>query len=1320
MATKALIIKVNKANEMSGESGKWINNLSTQMPRITGNIDTPNIQDDSGQTAAIVSGIPTPFARPVLFEKALGSASNADKQSVSDGLQRYYDALVDEWRGLIACLALDTDTSRIHVETVTLAYSDGKDFRTTQNVYEPKGAFGNMLLDERNLWCDQTAADFNLVSPQISIIKYRGKVIGGTSPKVLVFTASNYSIDDDVPYVNPKSKHFTDPLRLDRLTKDQYLALWAYVNRLVDNFRQLTAYFKKELAPNYTAVQNEMQRWLTDIAAKIAEKGIDMANASPLPVSYFKQEPFARFFNFSDDLYALNGIVYSQPEEHAIPFTPDSLLLPNDTELVHVLVNSRLAANLSQFPLTLLRASKTEGSGEAYFALPLSEKGIKVFEKNIDSLLRTNDAMTQIGSTLSAIFDERKNELRVELTIVTKDGVRKPIIVNYRVNHNVLMNKDVLIWPNFAAAQWNRYFLYSEMPHNDHSNECPFEAVPFCGDCNTPQFDIIMKQAQGDDEKHIALAANNGKPQTEAMQVQLDVVSDYRTNDQRYKYEIYESNMPFRGLQLSRPGKGVCGYFLIRYTTDRDDRHLPHNYGAAPMQLAPVNLGVDFGSTNTSVAYYSNADGQQGFKFSNHRISLLQGLHNMPKVPTLENTVFFFQREQLQSNTIKSMLTLHDQLRLPSDRMYRDREAVTGGFPCFSRDLPLSIVNGDHIALQFRNTGTKAEIVNDMKWKGDEADKNHKQAFLSTLMLHVYAELFALHKVPSTLKWSYPSSMGYTLLQQYNQLWNALKDVSPVNNAPLRIYPCPGIEVKVGENPIFDNAAPAQPGNNVFDDMFPMDSPNPFDALATGPTSAVFGEPVGQEASGGVAQGCEQTAQTIRSWDDNAPQAASPQFGFGTGMQPDGFGPMQQAQARPQVKDLVPDNGPLEFNIKPVPQDTSLTEACAVANNIASVVNGQVLTLCFDIGGSTTDISAICFLKDAHGMPHPTLIKQNSIRFAAQRVSKATAVLHAKFKNVLLSTCNSNKLRLTGLNAGEDKYNESTAAYFYEQIVDILTPAQQVEFYRNIAANCPELFCVNLYVTGLIMYYAGQITEKLVKEVRRSKDGLGEQWRPAVQVKFAGKGSRIFDWFSCLDLDSSQRYCTEQFLHGMGGMQAAKMLLMGWPMFDLHSTVNPNVKYEVAFGLASPSTDLHVPQDNAGIEILGEEGFSITTASTGKTTPLPFDNSITTEMMQQLGIYFQAPAPAAITCKRFIDFAGVFYTYALKMFGLTMSKAEFMDGFRNMNINAYIQKQPEYREAKARSQGGNGKFDYVNPIIILEGMKFYEDNLLRHFAKQVN
>lgn len=64
------------------------------------------------------------------------------------------------------------------------------------------------------------------------------------------------------------------------------------------------------------------------------------------------------------------------------------------------------------------------------------------------------------------------------------------------------------------------------------------------------------------------------------------------------------------------------------------------------------------------------------------------------------------------------------------------------------------------------------------------------------------------------------------------------------------------------------------------------------------------------------------------------------------------------------------------------------------------------------------------------------------------------------------------------------------------------------------------------------------------------------------------------------------------------------------------------------------------------------------------------------------------------------------------LFGKDMVDLPYMmNGIMSMaNINTYIQNLPEMQKARRQD-----KFDYVAPIIILEGMKFYDEFLMDIF-----
>lgn len=78
----------------------------------------------------------------------------------------------------------------------------------------------------------------------------------------------------------------------------------------------------------------------------------------------------------------------------------------------------------------------------------------------------------------------------------------------------------------------------------------------------------------------------------------------------------------------------------------------------------------------------------------------------------------------------------------------------------------------------------------------------------------------------------------------------------------------------------------------------------------------------------------------------------------------------------------------------------------------------------------------------------------------------------------------------------------------------------------------------------------------------------------------------------------------------------------------------------------------------------------------------------------------------------FYNFAGIFYKYVYGLFGKDMvDLPNMMNGIMSMtNINTYIQNLPEMQKARRQD-----KFDYVAPIIILEGMKFYDEFLMDIF-----
>lgn len=1283
---KALVINVKPRSQQQGAAGQW-QDLTSSIQAFTRDIETPSIQDGV-DVSAIVSGVPTVFARADLFNHALNEIQTIRKDA-SVGLNQYYVNLVDEWRGLIACIALNN--TAIEIRRITLAYSDGKDMKTTENMYEPKGAFGNMLMNDRSLWTEQGKAKNAQVQPFLYLIKYNKQVVGATSPRSLFFTSVSYGIDKNAAFVDPTTHRFTDPLH-STISDEQLLNLFAYVDKLLPRIKQLEDYYK-QAGLTYEGIKGELGTWRNEILKLIRDRRLDENNASALPVQGFGL-PFS-FLNYTEELYGYNGDITTEPDADGVSkaFKPEELLLPKDSKLLRVWLPREYEKgekDIATLPIFLLRAHRAGSTDYAFFAIPLSQKGLVVFGRNVSSLLGYAQAGISINSHMDAEFDEEKSNLSVRLTISVTDesGNRKEktIPIEYKINGIFKRNKDVVLWPNFISDKWNRYFLYSEMPHNARQEDCQYSAVPFVGD-EKHDNEIIT-----DSDSNILYLADKGVALGDA---KLLVTSDSRTATRKYKYEIYESKHPFRGVRFTHITGCDSGFVLIHYSSNLNANDiLPKDMLDVNRTLSDVTVGVDFGSTNTSVAYH---DGQmqyaEGIQFTGQRVSLFTDLGANANQAPAERNVLFFQNEELYSNAIKSILAIHDDQRLPKNELNDINtlrsEAVQGGFPCFCRHLPVDNVSDDTMTLGFRGGQNIVQLIHNMKWSDREEDKAHKQAFLASLLLHIYAELFVKGFVPNVLRWSYPSAMGYNLMLQYNQIWQSLEHVSPVvdamgNPVSLSVSTVPGLNIEMGESGFGINE---DASSTISNDGFGND--NPF-----GAGDPFAGDPFGtMDAFDSSQEEKKSVTNSASTFDD----CGNP------------FSSSSAKQVRKEQKSLVPHREPFKFEFKDIDTSKAMTEACAVANFLSYNINStNELTFCFDVGGSTTDISVICKDNVASKM-----LKQNSIRFAAQRISAATKFMDVQLENALTNICHRNNLKLLGFNDGQKLYSAATAPYYFEQVVDLLDTKQLAEFYQILSTECSPLFCVDMYVTGLITYYAGQLAIKLVKEARQSGElsMFKADWRPKVKIIFAGKGSRIFEWLYTINKDVARKYYMEMFCMGMGGIDVVKGNLGGWPNIDIQTKQANEVKFEVSKGLAKTIASPLQISDKV-IEIIGENGFTLYNTSTGNEEELTFEDNISPEFMESIGVCFKSPNNLDTTKMCFYTFAGIFYKYVNGLFGRDMvDKKKMMNGIDSMaNINTYIQNLPEMQKARRQD-----RFDYVAPIIILEGMKFYDEYLMDIF-----
>ena len=1340
---KPLVINSTKPNIPSTDSNGW-KEFTKELHSHAKNIATGSSRD-TDSLGAVVSGIPTVFARADLFKLALESQTTGSDHTGT--LNEYYSRLLSEWKGLIACIALQYQS--IKIERIALRYSQGVDIdQRPESIYEPKGAFGTMLFEDRAKWCE-----VNTDEPFIDIIKFGTGadkiIVGATSPESLLFTSMSYDIKDipaNCPFITrprdgKEAAKFIDPTSQDlnylhdALNREQCCTLYAYVNFLIEvAIPALAGYYRSNPALSLDNAMNNaitvLKKWLGDIAG-VAEglNCLDDAKRASIPnVNCFLGAPFNTLFNYSEQLWASNGHIYTTQDEGRISFDPKSLLIAKDKADIAE-INFRGARNhpeqVAALPVVVLpAANETDRHTFKYFSLPFTPLAVKVFGKFINELT-SEQTNTNILSRLSATYSDEGNKtiLKVALTLRLDDApdqLPKTVKQEYVLSGSVIRDKDIVLWPNFVSRKWNKYYLYSEIPGlRPDARTSPYTIAPFTWDTADAEAMRIIEEDTPGVSEQVRTPLYINKPQVTAklpegtLEATMRIVMDGRSQDAAYKYEIYESNRPFRGIKLTanvgNAGDTDGGFIIIDYATGEIDNKLNTERGT---RLESVCVGVDFGSTNTSVAYCNpgrigstnSNDWLNGLTMHNRRVHLL----TRPQVSddARPRDLFFFPRLDVASNSLKSILATHDVGRLSPQRdaTQQQCEEITGGFPCFESNLPIKQVTDNIQVVQFDlPTGTQeAHLSYNMKWSSYDLDQAHIRAYLRGLMLCTYAELFDKGLQPIELKWSYPSSMENRIVNNYKHIWDELARVNPIEgSAPLHIDQPPLADIN-GETDIFG-------GGNAWGAAQPAAAPGAdlsSGADMFGGGGGATANPWGAPAANPFAAAPAQPAQPAGGWSPETERRNDKIFG----------GRHDLSEVDEPVK-----TAPTADNYAEIPRDRCMTESEAVATFVANQNLGYgSLALCFDVGGSTTDFSVL-----ANIMGRNTMVKQNSIRFAAQRVS-AAAVHSPKFKMVvedMLRESRTLHLDRRSLDEWNPQQDNSKASYYFEKVVDGLAPEELPTFYRRVHSHCPELFSVDLYVTGLIMFYAGQITNRLIVDLQQS-GALQAGTRPNVSISFAGKGARIFEWLYYINPETFRNY----YLFNMfaKGIQDPR-LLGGMPQVDmpLDKTSNDgtnqsvsSIKYEVSkglaltfngrlFGTASGGSQLVTLKDRRAIEILGEENFVLCN-SRGE-HPLHFNSYMTGERMKAVGGDIHVK-PGAMPYPMFRQFCGIFFQLVNNGF-VKLDAQRFGTALDQMKLEDYIMRTKEFIDANDACGDDPTKFQFVAPLIIMEGMNFYDNYL---------
>ncbi len=1305
----------------SGSEYKW-NSIGEFIKEFTSTIGVSATSKDDKDApkpniSNAVSGLPSAFARANMFTYALNSPA---VQGPTSGLNSFYEVLLDEWKGLVSSFVLETNTTAFQVKRVWLIYSDHDGtLERTDHLYEPRGAFGNSLFNRKQLWEDQNEIGdpARNKKPFIDIIYFNGQVVGGTSPESLVFTAPGYKFEGEFRnkvFIGENTGKYTDPLNAQgKLSAEELNKLFAYVNKLTQKITPFYAKYSKskDLWPHDKIDQNIGQflgNWMSKIKDYASSNGITLdPNAKP-EVTCFELEPFKTLFNSVNQYYAnYQGSIFTEEDSgrdiDCIAFKLEDLLLNPDTSTVAKVD----VDDISHLPINVLDVDFS--GNKLYFTIPLSPLGLRVFQREgkLESLINGKGGSNK--SSLIALYNANDNSLNVRLELWKDDGTLIASIgpITYKlttVGADALGFKQMVLWPNFVSNNWGKYYLYSEMPHDSPTG---WQAYPIMG--NIDEINNVVELLDRQTGKKIGLR-DNQLPESEFGFVRLAekekvkgqeglgklLVGNIKTLS-NFKYEIYESSKPIRGIELKNSGKSA-GFIFIKYAGTESSSHVtivPPN-----ANLNATRLGMDLGSNNSCIAYYDGTE-PQILQFKNRRISFFtsdvdQNESNQSK-PADAFEMLFFQNDEPMSNKIKTVLTLHDETRLEDDKGHGNKnqlldEVVKGGFSCYERNIAIEdSTNNRHILGLQRIPDQKVQMVYNMKWSNDEREEAHKKAFLKSLLLQTYAELFMRKEgpmFPKTLAWAYPAAMSSSRIQTYSSnIWDKVKDCNPLVNftsADTNLEVVKGaISVQTGGNSLFGSTGGMSGGSTG--------------GMSGGSTGGMSGGLTGG-MSGGLTGG----------------MTSGLTGGMTSGSTNQSTSSLIPLELPDEIAQMINPSHPFKIIGKPISvnPDKAMTESQAVACYAAgdAPYAGQFI-LGFDVGGSTTDLLAVTGIN--HNGNQSALVKQNSIKLAAGSLADSTKLI-PNFNLFLKDYSNRNLGKIYGL----DNMTSNTAPYYFNLILDKLeTKVQLDDFYRTIGSNCKPLMWINLYITGLNMFYGGMVARKLREHTERNPD-LFSQPLNHIKLDFFGKGARIYDWYKAMDEQNALSYYAQCFAKGFGEQEANNLFSLGNNFIFGNFMASgieinqDNVKTEVAKGLArkdSPIYEFDVPMN----EITGEDGYMLRLKDHPHPIPLGALMDINPSLIQRLGSELLPPQSNSNPYPRFTSFIDTFYTYASQTLDFKADGPEVLRAIAGINILNDLRNDEDYKEANKSKDG----FDFVAPLLILQGQSFLRSYLLPKIQK---
>lgn len=738
--SKALLIK-SYTNITTGTQGQW-NELNMAASYIQG-IETGKILQGitAEKLGALISGVPTPWARAKLFKFALQTLATPDPNIDVSGLQQFYELLYGEWKGLLAVIALFPDRIRFS-KPITMDVKGGD--------YDIAAAFGRMLFEDSDVWSNQDALAKNpSAQPYIHLIYYRDHLVGGTSPMTGVFTGVDYTkLGEDASDISwYREGKFEDPTRF--LSPDQLQKVYLFIKNMngnLDVFEQKINSQRANKQPmDLNGFKQMSRKWEDELRRK---GGGSLRDKGPIAKYGMLECPFSLLFKSDVPVYLKPDFTFTYTNDGDYQLIGDiQNLLSEDKYVIGWAEDVAERPKLSDGPVFFLKVRDIQDGSTNYFSLPLSERGVDIFKNSLSGLLGYSEG----GNTSLTASLTDAGQLAVTL-IVEIDGEK--VTLNTREYEIDWMTDQgrVIMWPNFVSEKWNKYYLYSE----------------FTADAKE-QFTPIFKW-QGEfirNVNNVFLTGDYEPSPDEEKKVEIKRLITYPAGqgEDLPKYNIISADKPLAGLSatVKDTGKDVHAGFLIFRPQIIEDRTTFDIKGTAV-------VGIDFGSNNTCVYYNENDRGAMPVQFGNYRSVLIGKENSDIKAIAENNELLFFTNYPSDNGQVKSWLHEHDSRY----NCYNESEEIAGGVPVNRPNVLVREMDQYEIK-------TQAGILHyNMKWLDNDKGLQKKRAFLKSIWLNVCAFLYKNKIRPEEIEWSFPGSMMEADRTDLEKIFEELCKITPI------------------------------------------------------------------------------------------------------------------------------------------------------------------------------------------------------------------------------------------------------------------------------------------------------------------------------------------------------------------------------------------------------------------------------------------------------------------------------------------------------------------------------------------------------------